>query len=154
MESWDLMIQKLKITVFARSWSRDHQLSDIINMGSRLLWSLICKSQKSGSRGKINHEIIGWYIFMIWYHGILHFFNNMGSWYHRFLWHEIMESYIFMIWCSINTPTHISGSKIFKEGGFTSNRTVYIFMIKKSWSWKMVYSKSCDRIDFWPEVGG
>ena len=98
MGSRDLMIQKFKITIFLRSKSWDHQISEIKTMGSRLLWALIIKSQKSGSRdhGKINHEIIGSYIYMIWDHGIIHF-HDMRSRDHTFSWYWIMGSYIFMI---------------------------------------------------------
>ena len=131
MGSRDLMIQKFKITIFFRSKSRDHQISEIITMGSQLLWSLIIKSQKSGSRdhGKINHEIIGSYIFMIWDHGIIHFYD-MGSWDHRFLWYEIMGSYIFMIWdhgiihfYDPKNPDH--------EKWFTQNLVIVLFFDQK-----------------------
>ena len=95
MRSRDLIIQKFKITIFFRSKSGDHQIPEIITMGSRLLWFLIIKSHKSGSwdHGKIIHEIIGSYIL----HRIMDFYD-MGSWDHRLSWFDIMRSYIFMLW--------------------------------------------------------
>ena len=70
------MIQKFKMRIFFTSKSRDHQISKIITMTSRLWWSLMNKCYKLGSRshGKINHQIVGSYIFIM-----------------------IMGSYIFMI---------------------------------------------------------
>ena len=70
-------------------------------MGSRLLWSWLIKSQKSGSwdHGKINHEIIGSYIFMkkrlLWSWIIKS--QKSGSWDHGKINYEIIGSYIFML---------------------------------------------------------